>query len=57
MVNYNWCPVEQMDFEVDYWDELINIMDWVTEMLHLPYLFVGQHKQHCITIMELIKYH
>lgn len=44
------APVEQMDFEeVNYWDEITEIFDWVP--MSPPHsIFVGQHRRDCIII-------
>ena len=51
------APVEQMEFEeVDYWEEVTQIMDWsengLKHMSILHYIFVGEPKPDCIIIME-----
>ena len=41
------APVEQMEFEeVDYWDELMKIMDWTL------FIFAGARRRDCITTTD-----
>ena len=48
------APVEQMPFEeVDYWEELVEIMEWTKTQRSIS---AGEHRQHFIIIMGLIKY-
>ena len=50
------APVEQMPFEeVNYWDELKEIMDWSDKNVTST-IPAGVHLPDFITVMELIKY-
>ena len=53
------APLEHLEFEeVEYWDELCEIMEWskthVTSTIP-PSISVGEHRQDCIIIMESLK--
>ena len=46
------APVELMPFEeVDYWSELVEIMDWGEEHVYLRSISVGVPKLVCITTL------
>ena len=44
------APVEQMPFEeVDYWNELTEIMDWAETNVESNFIFAGEHRRDFIT--------
>src|SRR5699024_8002341 len=48
------APIEHLKFEdVNYWEELVEIMEWSKNQLHLYLIFVGELKQLYITTIEL----
>lgn len=50
------APVEQMPFEeVDYWEELKEIMEWTKQMSHQHFIYVGEHRLEFIITMGLIR--
>ena len=45
------APVEQMEFEeVDYWNELTEIMDWTESHVTSTIFCAGRHRQVCIIL-------
>lgn len=47
------APVELMEFEqVDYWDELCEIMDWAKRMFIPPCLYLGMLKPWSIPLLR-----
>ena len=49
------APIEHLPFEdVDYWEELTEIMEWTKTNVTSVFIFVGVHRRHYTTTMESI---
>lgn len=47
------APVEQMEFEeVDYWKELVEIMDWTNTHVTSTIICAGLHRQDSTTTID-----
>jgi len=45
------APIEHLEFEeVDYWEEMVRIMDWAITMLHRQCSFAGLRRLDYITL-------
>ena len=51
------APVEQMPFEeVDYWQELCEIMDFSKNNVWSTFMYAGEHRRGCTIILVLKKF-